>query len=537
MTSMGKETHIKQWLVSVLFLLMVISPLALWLFIEDSSVSVSEKRRLAEAPSLPTNVESLQEFPRQFETYFNDHFGLRDKLVHYNNLLMYKLFGVSSNPLVLIGDDGWLFFSPDGLFYDYMGLKRYDALHLELHARLLEDRSDWLASMGGHYLFVPVPNKVSVYSEFLPSRIRKYRSEDVYDKLVAKLKADSTFKDFIDSKQLLLEEKKSNQVYYRTDTHWNQAGAYAVYKRIIEHMQKNWFPDLSPVQLMPPKALSKSVSGDLSYMVNLQNRLIEKVPESEVINDCAVREKQVYTAIADIGEYADLNFNSYPKVSGCSVKTRKAVVINDSFGEHLHHLLSQHFNIVYYSNFLEFNDLSAFIKHEKPDVVIDLRVARNFNSALVYNPEIEQTVLLNKQSQFNDTRMQITPQSLKDHLEKADHLQIDNTADGLRLRSQSNYPTLIFQFDAGQRTSPLVINIKLSSQQRTDMILYYTSESDMAFSALQSITRPVRPGLNEMIFRLPTPNPGGKIKFHPGAKKGEYILHSFTVKRSNVIVH
>jgi len=42
----------------------------------------------------------------------------------------------------------------------------------------------------------------------------------------------------IDVRRELIEAKKNQQVYYKTDTHWNQRGAFVGYSKIINSRER-----------------------------------------------------------------------------------------------------------------------------------------------------------------------------------------------------------------------------------------------------------------------------------------------------------
>ena len=67
-------------LLIVAFGLMIYIPLITGVLQEDKTVSSTEKRNLATFPRLPDTLAELAEFPKQFNLYYSDHFGFREKL-------------------------------------------------------------------------------------------------------------------------------------------------------------------------------------------------------------------------------------------------------------------------------------------------------------------------------------------------------------------------------------------------------------------------------------------------------------------------
>src|SRR5258708_4980205 len=55
------------------------------------------------------HLKALLKFPGDFKYFFSDHFGFRSTLIRWHGLLKVRGLGVTSNPSVVLGKDGWLF--------------------------------------------------------------------------------------------------------------------------------------------------------------------------------------------------------------------------------------------------------------------------------------------------------------------------------------------------------------------------------------------------------------------------------------------
>ncbi|MCI5165831.1 MAG: hypothetical protein D3903_06980 [Candidatus Electrothrix sp. GM3_4] len=166
--------------VSVIFLLFLLLPFCLFMVAPRKEISEVEKRKLAVFPEIVSTMTGLAEFPKKFDAYYRDHFGLRDNLVRLYNIVSLKVFQVSPSEFVLKGRNGWFFYTGEGVFEDFNGMQQSDQISLEKHAATLIDRRDLFASLGVRYLFVPVPNKISIYDEYLPDRIQGGRGATFY---------------------------------------------------------------------------------------------------------------------------------------------------------------------------------------------------------------------------------------------------------------------------------------------------------------------------------------------------------------------
>jgi hypothetical protein len=72
-----------------------------------------EQRTRVARPSLREGTR----FPDQFDAYFRDNFGWRDRVIRWHHLFKYRALGQSPVSDVIVGRDGWLFYSnpSDGL--------------------------------------------------------------------------------------------------------------------------------------------------------------------------------------------------------------------------------------------------------------------------------------------------------------------------------------------------------------------------------------------------------------------------------------
>ena len=66
-----------------MFLLLISLPLAGLIFGFDRSFVLEENRILATRPELEPTRKAMAAFPAKFETFFNDQFGFRKRLIYW----------------------------------------------------------------------------------------------------------------------------------------------------------------------------------------------------------------------------------------------------------------------------------------------------------------------------------------------------------------------------------------------------------------------------------------------------------------------
>jgi alginate O-acetyltransferase complex protein AlgJ len=152
----------------------------------------SENRAMASYPKLQPGWHGLQAYVAGLEAYFNDHFGCRKCLVQWNNKMRWSLFKEKNTRSVLIGKNGWLFFTESQMIEHYRGQIQFTPEQLHDWQVLLEKRRDWLARLGIPYLFVVAPDKQSIYPEDLPDWVAKIHPQTTLDQFFAYMHEHST---------------------------------------------------------------------------------------------------------------------------------------------------------------------------------------------------------------------------------------------------------------------------------------------------------------------------------------------------------
>jgi hypothetical protein len=247
----------------ILFLLALALPrldMSLHIF---PATDIAEKRKLADAPSF--SWSGFPGYMRGYVRYFNDNFGLREHLVHLDNALRLRLLHLSPVSKLIFGLDGWIFYNsdkvPDGItISDYKGLAPYSPGQLEKIKAAIRGREEWCRQRGIKCLFVIVPNKETIYPEYLPPSVRRRvgrqtRLDQVTEALrdgaetisatgvgAGAIAGDMSGSDgpVVDLRPALLRAKEEcpYPIYNRGGTHWNEYGAYYAYCEILRVMAK-----------------------------------------------------------------------------------------------------------------------------------------------------------------------------------------------------------------------------------------------------------------------------------------------------------
>ena len=371
------QRHANLGLISVFFVLLWLPAADTFLHL-DRAAAPNENRTPARFPEFRQSLQGTREFLAGLESYFSDHFGFRKRLVRWEQHWKWQIFRDSKVTQAIVGREGWLFFSGGLMIDDVMGNRPFSEAELDQWRELISQRHDWLAQRGIRYLFVIPPDKHTIYPEHLPNWLATAaRPPRRLEQFVNYMKARSDL-PILDLRETLLAEKKNARVYLQTDTHWNERGAFAAYRRIVEKLAYMGMPvvplDTSAFQ---PRATDLP-AGDLARMLGREAFLSEK---GEFVLDAR---PPLAPLRPRMGENLRKKWipGTEPQVTENPEKTGRVVVFRDSFASSLMKFLGCNFNRVVY--LWQQNWDKGLIEREKPDVVIDEMLERILISR---NPE------------------------------------------------------------------------------------------------------------------------------------------------------
>lgn len=211
------------------FLAMCTVPMLLYPF--SKSGAALEKRDPVKTPSLTADGMLNNDFSGECEAFLADRLPFRPAVLTAANAVKSGVFK-SDAANVVTGRDGWIFCKAS--VADYMNTNALSDERLRSITVSLSLLDEYVTAKGGKFLFVPMPNKASVYSEFMPSRYRKANTNNLA-RLQSMLAANKV--SHIDMLSLM-NEKKSFGLYHKRDTHWNYYGALLGYYGITDAMGK-----------------------------------------------------------------------------------------------------------------------------------------------------------------------------------------------------------------------------------------------------------------------------------------------------------
>jgi alginate O-acetyltransferase complex protein AlgJ len=362
------------------FALLLLAPAALALTglggADRDFIYHSEMREPFVAPPVSRGALATGGWERDLERQIADRFPLRRRLIEAYDVMKYLWLGDVASTHVIRGADGWLFYDDEERDYDDGTYDPTDAQLARL-AAVYEARARWCAQRGIAYVFALVPNKSTVYANYLPSSVR-HVTPSAGERLIPLVRARGV--RAIDLRTALVQAAAHGEVYSKGETHWNDAGAYVGYREIVRELRGAGVRDtIAPASLKPRVDL---VDGDLDRLAGITSAVHNGV----IVYDFPRRARE-----APPPAYPNDPIRSAFIPAAYTLADRrlpKAVVFGDSFSIALRGFLAEDFGrtvILQHSipNALQFD--RAAVEAEKPAVVIQELVER----ALVYSDRFQ----------------------------------------------------------------------------------------------------------------------------------------------------
>jgi alginate O-acetyltransferase complex protein AlgJ len=350
-----------------IFVAAIFLPMSVQFLQADKDISVSEKRTLAKRPVFPRSLDETKVFPNCFELYANDQFGLRSFFLRLHSRVKWAL-GMEITKQVIVGKDGWLFLNErDNALAQYRGL--YNFTHAELMDLLkaMAARKAWLDQKGIPFIMVIPPDKHTVYPEYLPHGLGLKVEESPMDQLTCYLSLNPDF-PLVDLRPIVQEAKQRDQVFYRTDSHWNEMGGFAGYRELMKHVNQ-LLPLAEPEDPRDYCLQDETIKGDLTYMLYLDGVISERTKVMVLKRPTRVK-RTVDLWQGTNGQVGMKTFyTNRPELPS-------ALIFCDSFIWGMSRFLSETFDRTILVQHQGFNFYSDIVEREKPDIVIYEMVER-----------------------------------------------------------------------------------------------------------------------------------------------------------------
>jgi hypothetical protein len=203
------------------------------------------------------------------DRWFVRSFPQRGQLYGIYNTIRHHLFG--QLPVAVVeGNEGWLFYRSEAMgepgLDDFVGQIVPTAGEIARWRATIAARRARLGQRAIAYVVAIAPNKHTIYPDRLPLALRSHQGISRLDRVVAAFAGEVD--GFLDLRPALLAARAREPVYHRTDTHWNDAGAYAAYRAIVAAFAADR-PGLAPLARTCFRTERTRYGGDIGRMMQM----------------------------------------------------------------------------------------------------------------------------------------------------------------------------------------------------------------------------------------------------------------------------
>lgn len=326
---------LKKIILFILILLFTVSFSLADLLSEDRTFSESENKYLAKFPAITYRSVVDGNFSSSYENYISDQFLFRESWITLKSTVESALLKTENNDIIY-GKQGYLF--PKYYSFDHKALQRN-----------LASIDTFAAAMKAPVAVMLLPSKYYPLVDYLPKDCpfvdQSYYISEINNYL-------SVNADIVNAKDVLAVNS-SKYIYYKTDHHWTNYGAWLAYCQLAQVAGFSPFEyDSFPISVASKSFLGTNYSK--SHRMNQQADTIEYY------------DFEIKSLVADGVEYSSLydmeQFTKRDKYAafihgnnGLTVITSKyskdkldsVLIIKDSFANSLIPLLTEHYNTIY----------------------------------------------------------------------------------------------------------------------------------------------------------------------------------------------
>lgn len=466
----------------------------------------------------------IKKLPKNFDSWFNDNFGLRSDLVSIYRNLTYRIFNRTvDSKQVVAGKNGHLFLGDEygRCLSKYRNIRYLHNEQIDHFNKNLLSIKSFLSRRNIDLYFIIAPNKHSIYPEYIPDWATKIDSPNIYDQAIQLLKNNNI--KYINAKNILLnlKENYSSLLYFKTGSHWTDLGAFFIYKETMALISVN-YPDLQSLKLMDFKieaANTSSKNFDVARIakVSLINDYIIKLDLSGKSNEVDIYDytnnKQFIRNASDrLGQYKVYSVNNRDALNNFSL-----LIYRDSQFDALTPLFDQSFtNNVFVGNGNFFDDyfgLIPFTRKIKPNLVILEIVERDLDCSIYCNAH-------NFSPEFDENESKLAFEALSDI--------------PMKLAKEPSNPktakSLIYKTDLPLINNSLIFRIETTVESDTAINIFYQTNTKPYFLEENKISIPQKKGKNIIYKEIYNYDLNGYFSIVPEASKLDCTIKGISFK-------
>ncbi len=300
--------------------------------------SENENRYLKSFPKFAFESVKNTEFMTGLEDYTSDHFVLRDYFMTVKTRYE-RVTGRDQVNGVYICKDGYY-------------IKQYKVPQNNMRVSMALKRLAEGCGQAKLYAML-VPTAVTIYADKLPANAINADQLAAIEEIKAGVSGAAI--SYIDVTNSLMQHKDEEQLYFKLDHHWTQAGAYLAYVELckalgLEALERERFTEKLMSEDFKGTFYSDvndlSIEADSLIAFYLEQDLRVEYTDKKLVSDSLYAEE--YLEKKDKYSFFLNNQNSYVEISNEKAATdREIVLVKDSYANCFVPFLTEHFAKIY----------------------------------------------------------------------------------------------------------------------------------------------------------------------------------------------
>ena len=360
----------KKYIITYIFIFTIFIFPILHITFKDINFSQIENRYLKKFPDINMDKFISGNFSENLDEYLEDHFPFRNNFISIKSYFEI-LIGRTDNNGVFLGKNNYL-------------IEMFNKLDLNITNKNLNLLNNFSKDSNKNISVMLIPTSTEILKDYLP----KF-STNINQNNYLKYIEDSLNKNikFINPTSLL-NQKKNEYIYYRTDHHYTTLGAYYCYLVFC----KNY--SIGPLSLneFNIKEVSNNFIGSLSSKVNLIHQIPDSVQIFEPIKENKLSVKYSDKETNSLYEFSYLENNrahynifldnNHPLiVINTSIKNGKNItIIKDSYANSFIPFLTNHFEEIHVIDLRFFNsNINKYLEENNLNDILFCYNVKNFS--------------------------------------------------------------------------------------------------------------------------------------------------------------
>ncbi|RKJ41220.1 hypothetical protein D7X94_05340 [Acutalibacter sp. 1XD8-33] len=273
--------------------------------------------------------------------WFSHSYGFRRELITADSAWKAGLFRSSTQPLVALGKEGWLYYAET--LDDYTGADSLSPRQTWCIARSLKLAQDYVQSQGAAFVFTVAPNKASIYPEYLPDGLSPAPSE--YSAPLAEVlqEQDVQYASLFEPLRTMSGRSEQSRslngepLYFALDSHWTNRGAALAHDVLLEALG-----------LPSEDAFGKAGGYQPSHLGDLYEMLYPASLRLDL--EFAFDPPLDFQYARPIRDVDDLTIET-----ASASENGPLLMFRDSFGNALHSLMAESFSTALFSRAMPYN--------------------------------------------------------------------------------------------------------------------------------------------------------------------------------------